>query len=82
MPEMFDLEINAGRYLAGDWGATTTVSRKFGAGGKLADTQLLGRPFCNLWRGLFDKAIFISIPIDWIVSTPNKEKATNPKANN
>ena len=27
---MFDLEINAGRYLAGDWGATTTISRKFG----------------------------------------------------
>ena len=29
---MFNLETNAGRYLAGDWGATTTVSRKFGGG--------------------------------------------------
>ena len=27
---MFEVEINAGRYLAGDWGATTTISRKFG----------------------------------------------------
>ena len=29
---MFDFEVNAGRYLAGDWGATTTISRKFGSG--------------------------------------------------
>ena len=29
---IFDLEVNAGRYLAGDWGATTTISRKFGSG--------------------------------------------------
>ena len=27
---IFNIEINAGRYLAGDWGATTTISRKFG----------------------------------------------------
>ena len=37
---MFDTEINAGRYLASDWGATTTVSESLGAGGKLGDTQL------------------------------------------
>ena len=29
---MFDVEINVGRYLAGDWGATSTISRKFGSG--------------------------------------------------
>ena len=29
---MFDLEINAGRYLAGDWGATTRLSRQFANG--------------------------------------------------
>ena len=27
-----DLEVNVGKYLAGDWGATTTISRKFGSG--------------------------------------------------
>ena len=29
---MFDIEINVSRYLARDWGATTTISRKFGSG--------------------------------------------------
>ena len=29
---MFDIEVNAGRYLAGDKGLTTTISRKFGSG--------------------------------------------------
>ena len=30
---IFDIEVNAGRYLVvGDWGATTTISRKFGSG--------------------------------------------------
>ena len=29
---MFEIELNAGKYLAADWGMTTTVSRKFGSG--------------------------------------------------
>ena len=31
---MFDLEMNAGRYLAGDWGMTTTISANLVADGK------------------------------------------------
>ena len=41
----FNFEINAGRYLAGDWGATTTISRKFGSG---------CRRLCNLTDVPFD----------------------------
>ena len=36
---MFDIEVNAGRYLAGDWGTTTTISRKFGSGWRLVATR-------------------------------------------
>ena len=37
---MFDIEVNAGRYLAGDWGATTTISRKFGSGWEVGGYEL------------------------------------------
>ena len=76
--EMFDIELNLGRYLAGDWGATTTISRKFGSGWEIGGyATLTDVPFETFGEGSFDKAIYVSIPIDWIVGTPNKAKATN-----
>jgi len=72
---MFDIEINAGRYLAGDWGATTTISRTFGTGWKVGGyATFTDVPFATFGEGSFDKAIYVSIPIDWIVSTPSKTK--------
>ena len=73
--EMFDIELNLGRYLAGDWGATTTISRKFGSGWEIGGyATLTDVPFETFGEGSFDKAIYVSIPIDWIVGTPNKAK--------
>ena len=70
---MFDIEINAGRYLAGDWGATTTISREFGSGWEVGGyATLTDVPFDKFGEGSFDKAIYISIPIDWIISTPTQ----------
>ncbi len=72
---MFDVEINAGRYLAGDWGATTTISRKFGSGWEIGGyATLTDVPFDTFGEGSFDKAIYVSVPIDWIVSSPNRTK--------
>ena len=72
---MFDLEINAGRYLAGDWGATTTISRKFGSGWEVGGyVTLTDVPFMTFGEGSFDKAIYVSVPIDWITSSPNRAK--------
>ena len=72
---MFDVEINAGRYLAGDWGATTTISRKFGSGWEVGGyATFTDVPFDTFGEGSFDKAIYVSIPIDWIVSSPNRTK--------
>ena len=59
--------------LAGDWGATTTISRKFGSDGKAA-CALTDVPFDTFGEGSFDKAIYVSVPIDWIVSSPNRAK--------
>ena len=72
---MFDAEINIGKYLAGDIGATTTISRKFGNGWEVGGyATLTDVPFEKFGEGSFDKAIFVSIPIDWITSTPSKAK--------
>ncbi len=74
---MFDVEINAGRYLAGDWGVTTTISRKFGSGWEVGGyATLTDVPFDTFGEGSFDKAIYVSVPIDWIISSPNSHKAT------
>lgn len=72
---MFDIEVNAGRYLAGDWGATTTISRKFGSGWEVGGyATLTDVPFVTFGEGSFDKAIYFTIPIDWIVSSPSRSK--------
>ena len=72
---MFDVEVNAGRYLAGDWGATTTISRKFGSGWEVGGyATLTDVPFNTFGEGSFDKAIYVSVPIDWITSSPKRTK--------
>ena len=72
---MFDVEVNAGRYLAGDWGATTTISRKFGSGWEVGGyATLTDVPFDTFGEGSFDKAIFVSIPIDWLISSPSRSR--------
>jgi len=72
---MFKIEVNAGRYLAGDWGLTTTISRKFGSGWEVGGyATLTDVPFSTFGEGSFDKAIYVSIPIDWLISSPNRTK--------
>ena len=72
---MFDFEVNIGRYLAGDWGATTTISRKFGNGWEVGGyATFTDVPFETFGEGSFDKAIYVSIPIDWIISSPQIRK--------
>ena len=67
---ILDVEINAGKYLAGDWGTTTTISRKFGSGWEVGGyATLTDVPFDTFGEGSFDKAIYVSLPIDWIIST-------------
>ena len=72
---IFDVEVNAGRYLAGDWGVTTTISRKFGSGWEVGGyATFTDVPFDTFGEGSFDKAIYVSVPIDWIISSPNRTR--------
>ena len=71
---MFDIELNAGRYLAGDWGATTTISRSFGSGWEVGGyATLTDVPFDTFGEGSFNKAIFV-YSYRLITSSPNKTK--------
>ena len=71
----FDLEINSGRYLAGDWGATTKLSRRFANGWEVgAYATLTDVPFDVFGEGSFDKGIYVDIPLDWLTGSPSMSK--------
>jgi len=70
---MFDLEVNAGRYLAQDWGATTRISRQFSNGWEVGGyATLTDIPFSQFGEGSFDKGIYVMIPMDWLTGEPEQ----------
>lgn len=65
-------ELDVGRYLAKDWGATMQLSRVFSNGWKVGafatKTDISASDF---GEGSFDKGIFFSIPLSWASGTPS-----------
>lgn len=67
------LNVSAGRYLAGDWGSTVSASRTFAngvtMGGWATKTDVSAEQF---GEGSFDKGLYITFPVDAILpkSTP------------
>lgn len=73
----FHTQIDAGRYLAGDWGATVSLDREFKNGWKIgAFATLTDVPFSTFGEGSFDKGIRITMPISWLTGEPNKSDYT------
>ena len=73
----YTAQVDAGRYLAGDWGATLTLGRSFANGWKVeAFATLTDVPFDSFGEGSFDKGINITVPIDWISGRPTRQKFT------
>ncbi|TMV73011.1 YjbH domain-containing protein, partial [Thioclava sp. BHET1] len=67
-------EIDAGRYLAGDWGATFTLSREFNNGVRFGTFfTLTNVSFSKFGEGSFDKGIFFSIPVSWLSGQPSQD---------
>jgi len=63
-----DFEVDAGRYLAGDSGATLTIMRRFSTGVEIgAFATLTNVPFSQFGEGAFDKGFIIRIPMDFMV---------------
>lgn len=63
-----DFEVDAGRYLAGDTGATLTATRRFSTGVEIGVfATLTNVPFSKFGEGSFDKGFVIRIPMDFMV---------------
>ncbi len=61
----FDVTVHAGRYLAGDVGATIEVQKRFANGWSVgAFATLTDVPFSVFGEGSFDKGLIFNIPFD------------------
>jgi len=56
--------VRAGRYLAGDWGATIELSRRFESGIEVGGfATFTDVPFSRFGEGSFDRGIFVRLPL-------------------
>ncbi|MGR3795596.1 YjbH domain-containing protein [Vannielia sp. SX4] len=68
-------QLDVGRYLAGDWGATLTLDRRFKNGFKVgAFATLTDVSFDDFGEGSFDKGIFVELPLSWVTGQPSRAK--------
>ena len=71
----FEAQLDAGRYLAGDWGATFGLARTFAngwyVGGFFTLTDATAEEF---GEGSFDKGIVLSIPVSWFTGQPDRSR--------
>lgn len=67
-------QLDVGRYLAGDMGATMTLSREFKNGWKVGGfftvTDVSAAEF---GEGSFDKGINLTIPLNWFLGKPSQQ---------
>ena len=73
----FHGQIDAGRYLAGDWGATLSLDRVFANGWSVgAYATKTNVSSATFGEGSFDKGIKIVIPFSWGTGSPTLQKST------
>ncbi|SEN51150.1 Exopolysaccharide biosynthesis protein YbjH [Loktanella fryxellensis] len=69
-------QLDVGRYLAGDTGATLTVKREFENGWSLGlFATLTDVPFDDFGEGSFDKGVMLTVPVGWV--TGQSTRATS-----
>lgn len=75
LPGEYHAQIDVGRYLAGDYGATVTLDREFANGFKVgAFFTLTDIGFDDFGEGSFDKGIRLEIPVSWLTGRPSRNK--------
>lgn len=68
-------QIDVGRYLAEDWGATFSLDREFANGWRVgAFATLTDMSEEEFGEGSFDKGIRITVPLAWITGRPSANK--------
>lgn len=74
-PQGFTAQLDVGKYLAGDKGATLTVTREFANGWRIGafatKTNLSAEEF---GEGSFDKGVTLSIPLGWATGQPTQDR--------
>lgn len=74
----FSAQVDVGRYLAGDVGATLSVDRTFDNGWRIgAYATLTDVPFEDFGEGSFDKGIRLEIPLGWALGTASRRTVRN-----
>lgn len=69
--------VRVGRYLAGDWGATFEVVRRFQSGIEIgAFVTLTDVPFHTYGEGSFDKGFFVRVPFDLFPGQSTRSRGT------
>lgn len=73
LPKSYLLQVDAGRYLAGDVGATVSLTRTFNNGWRLGGfftlTDVSAEDF---GEGSFDKGITLTVPVAWLLGQPSR----------
>ncbi len=73
----FHAQLDVGRYLAGDVGATVSLDREFSNGWKVgAFATLTDVSADDFGEGSFDKGIRIQIPLNWAVGQPSRQSSS------
>ncbi|MEL6619879.1 MAG: YjbH domain-containing protein [Pseudomonadota bacterium] len=66
-------QLDAGRYLAGDWGATFGLDREFNNGFRIGGYfTLTDVSFDDFGEGSFDKGIRFTVPLSWLTGKPSR----------
>jgi hypothetical protein len=69
----FHGQMDVGRYLAGDYGATVALDREFANGWKVgAYATFSNASFDDFGEGSFDKGIRITLPLQWVLGTASR----------
>ena len=72
-----EAQVDVGRYLAGDWGATFSLSRRFTNGWEVSAYMTLTEvSFEDFGAGNFDKGISLRIPFEWTLPFESRSATT------
>lgn len=75
MANGFHVQLDAGRYLAGDWGATISIDREFRNGWSVGAFMTLTDVSAEQFgEGSFDKGVRFSIPVSWFTGQPSQQR--------
>lgn len=70
-------QLDVGRYLLGDWGATITLDREFANGWKVgAYATFTDLSTADFGEGSFDKGVRLTIPVSWTTGKPSTNKVS------